>query len=131
MRTIVVCGGDNDILSNLPIIISALDVIESDLSCLSISRRFQIGPDVGPGLSVHFKRTEAHCEYFIAVSGKIWRLFVTVHSDGELRVVGVLLCADFHVSTLHHNVTCIESLVIAMIIIIGLKDKGAVDEDKF
>jgi len=53
-----------------------------------------------------------------------------VHGNSKLGVVWEVFSANFQVASLHENVTSIKSLVIVMIILVRLKDKGAVDEDE-
>lgn len=72
--------------------------------------------------TVHVEGTVMYSNNFVAEEGQERAETVTVHRDGELACVGILVSTNFHVTILNHDIAAVESAVVRWVVVIGSKD---------
>lgn len=83
-------------------------------------------------LAVHLELSFVNCDHFVTKGGQVRRSLVAMHSDGQPRIEWELFRSDLHVATIvHHYVSRIKCLVITVIILVGLEDERALNDNEF
>ena len=123
---IIVRRCDHDVIADLPVdLLHDSQLVESCSDC---------GVKLGPRLllhAVHVKHTVANSYALLAENWLGWVAPITVHRDGQLRLVRVLFCTHFHCAAADVDVACVKSRLIARVIVVGGEDeRPTVDRDK-